>query len=168
MNTLLVTLLQLPVSARVTRYAAVRVFGYGLLAYATTFAMLASSPQLQGDSALVFVVVLDFRPAATACGIEVPLMTGRDMITSIIMNPSTRIDTTHVVTNPRVQITGYTATMTALVEAQHLSTGDHTRHALLKNIFSVEALRDGDGWRMSNVLIRNVWRTGDPNVVTGN
>lgn len=70
-NTLLVTLLQLPVSARVARYAAVRMFGYGLLAYATTFAMLASSPQMQGDSALVFVVV------------AVCVFTAGEMVTSV-------------------------------------------------------------------------------------
>jgi hypothetical protein len=46
-------------------------------------------------------VVMFFRPAARKCGIEieVPLMEGRDMITSIIMSPETRIDASHVVTN---------------------------------------------------------------------
>ncbi len=89
------------------------------------------------------------------------------MISGIIMNPATRIDTTHVVTNPRVAITGSSAEMTALVEAQHLPKNDHSRHALLKNLYSVTA-RESDGlWRMSRVYIDCVWFTGDPRVITG-
>jgi len=70
-NTLLVTLLQLPVSARVARHPAVRMFGYGLVAYAITFAMLALSPGLDGAGAVVFVVV------------AVCVFTAGEMITSV-------------------------------------------------------------------------------------
>lgn len=119
------------------------------------------------ESAFTDDAVLDFRPAASKCGLEVPLMHGRAMITEIIMNPQTRIDTTHVVTNPRVQITGDRAEMTALVEAQHLPKRDHSRHALLKNLYAVTARRDADLWRMSHVYIDNVWYTGDPQVILG-
>jgi hypothetical protein len=119
------------------------------------------------ESSFTEDAVLDFRPAARTCGIEVPLMEGRDMITGIIMDPATRLDTTHVVTNPRVRIDGDTATMTALVEAQHLPTGDHTRHALLKNMYAVTATRDGSLWRMTTVYIGCMWFTGDPTVITG-
>lgn len=119
------------------------------------------------ESAFTEDAVLDFRPAAHRCGIDVPLMEGREMISAIIMNPATRIDTTHVVTNPRVAITGSSAEMTALVEAQHLPKNDHSRHALLKNLYSVTA-RESDGlWRMSRVYIDCVWFTGDPRVITG-
>lgn len=41
------------------------------------------------ESAFTAEAVLDFRPAAKFCGIDVPLMVGRTMITSIIMNPET-------------------------------------------------------------------------------
>jgi hypothetical protein len=94
-------------------------------------------------------------------------MQGREMIVSTILNPSTRIDTTHVVSNPRVQIHGDSATVTALVEAQHLPTGDHARHALLKNLYAVDATYDGTMWRMTNVIIDCVWFTGDPHVILG-
>ena len=118
-------------------------------------------------SAFTEDAVLDFRPTAVALGLEVPLMEGRDMIVGIILNPDTHIDTTHVVSNARVQVDGDRARLTALVEAQHLPTGDHSRHALLKNFYDVE-LRLEDGlWRMAHVLIENVWFTGDPAVITG-
>ena len=119
------------------------------------------------ESAFTEDAVLDFRPAAKACGLEVPLMVGRPMITEVIMNPATLIDTTHVVTNPRVEVTGDAARLTALVEAQHLPRGDHSRHALLKNLYDVEAVRHDGLWRMRRVDIENVWFTGDPSVIVG-
>lgn len=120
------------------------------------------------ESAFTEDAELDFRPAATKCGIDVPLMAGRTMITDIIMNPTTRIDTTHVVTNPRVRLDGRRARFTALVEAQHLPKGDHSRHALLKNLYAVEAVQDAGLWRMRRVYIDCIWFTGDPEVITGN
>jgi hypothetical protein len=118
-------------------------------------------------SAFTEDATLDFRPAATRCGIDVPFMEGRQMIADIIMNPGTRLDTSHVVTNPRVNLDGDYAELTALVEAQHLLTGDHSRRALLKNIYSVTAVRDDGMWRMRRVHIDNLWFTGDPAVITG-
>ncbi len=110
---------------------------------------------------------LDFRPAAAKCGLEVPLMVGRETITSIILDPRTRIDTTHVVTNPRVTIDGDDARLTAIVEAQHLPSADHSRHALLKNLYDVDLVRDGSRWLISRMHIDCVWFTGEPAVITG-
>jgi hypothetical protein len=118
-------------------------------------------------SAFAEDAVLDFRPAAEKIGLEVPLMTGRDTIADIILNPETKIDTTHVVSNPRVTIDGDRAQLSALVEAQHLPTGDHSRHALLKNLYDVTLVRDGARWVMQHVYIACVWFTGDPAVIVG-
>lgn len=118
-------------------------------------------------SAFAADAVLDFRPAATKCGLDIPLMEGRDTIVDIILNPETRIDTTHVVSNARVELAGDTARLTAIVEAQHLPKDDHSRHALLKNLYAVDAVRDGSRWVMRHVRIDNVWYTGDPWVITG-
>ncbi|GAA1590016.1 nuclear transport factor 2 family protein [Kribbella sancticallisti] len=118
-------------------------------------------------SAFAADAVLDFRPAAIKCGLDIPLMEGRDTIVDLILNPEIRIDTTHVVTNARVTLDGDTARLTAIVEAQHLPKDDHTRHALLKNLYSVDAVRDGSRWVMRRVHIDNVWYTGDPWVITG-
>lgn len=119
-------------------------------------------------SAFTGEATLDFRPAAQFCGLDVPLMQGRDTISSVILNPETRIVTTHVVSNPRVQLTGPSARLTAMVEAQHLPVDDRSRHALLKNYYDVHAEFDGKLWRMSSVVIDCVWFTGDPRVIVGN
>ena len=66
-------------------------------------------------SAFAEDAVLDFRPAAIKCGLDIPLMSGRDTIVTIILNPSTRINTTHVVTNCRVEQQGDRARLSAIV-----------------------------------------------------
>lgn len=119
------------------------------------------------ESAFAPEAEFDFRPAAVKFGLELPLMTGRQMIADIVLNPEVRIDTTHVVSNPRISVDGDSATLTALVEAQHLPTGDHSRHALLKNLYAVELVRDGARWVITRMHIDNVWFTGDPKVIIG-
>lgn len=83
------------------------------------------------------------------------------------MGSLNQIDTTHSVSNPRVSIDGDKAVMDALVEAQHLPLNNHSRHYLMKNRYDVELVRQGDVWVIQRVTIDNVWRTGDPTVLTG-
>jgi hypothetical protein len=111
---------------------------------------------------------LDFRPAASKWGAEPPVMSGRDTIVTTILGMFTgRVETTHQVTNPRIAVDGDTARLTALVEAQHLLTADPQTRALLKNLYDVELLRDGDRWLIHRMRIDNAWYTGDPRAVFG-
>jgi hypothetical protein len=111
---------------------------------------------------------LDFRPAAARWGAQPPVMVGRDhIVTTILTGFAGRVDTTHQVTNPRVEIAGDTAALTALVEAQHLLTADHSTYALLKNRYHVTLVRDGARWLMHRVRITNVWYRGDPAAIFG-
>jgi hypothetical protein len=111
---------------------------------------------------------LDFRPAASRWGADVPVMTGRYAIVDTILAMfAGRVDTTHVVTNPRVRIDGDHASLTAIVEAQHLLTADHSVHALLKNRYDVDLVRDRDRWVVRRMVIANVWYTGDPAAIFG-
>ena len=77
-----------------------------------------------------------------------------------------RADTTHQVTSPRITINGDTARLTALVEAQHLAADPGT-HALLKNPYTVDLVRDGDLWCIRRMRIENTWLTGDPVAIFG-
>ncbi|MFI6844451.1 nuclear transport factor 2 family protein [Kitasatospora sp. NBC_00085] len=111
---------------------------------------------------------LDFRPAAARWGGKPPLMSGRDTIVDAILAMFTgRVDTTHQVTNPRITVDGDTARLTALVEAQHLLTADPGTHALLKNPYTVDLVRDGSRWLIRRMRIDNTWFTGDPVAVFG-
>ncbi|GAA2804097.1 nuclear transport factor 2 family protein [Kitasatospora sp. CM 4170] len=111
---------------------------------------------------------LDFRPAAARWGGEPPVMTGRDTIVDTILAMFTgRVETTHQVTNPRIAVDGDTARLTALVEAQHLLSADPSTHALLKNPYTVDLVRDGRRWLIRRLRIDNTWLTGDPVAVFG-
>ena len=111
---------------------------------------------------------LDFRPAAARWGSEPPVMRGRDVIVDTILAMFTgRVDTTHQVTNPRITIDRDTARLTALVEAQHVLTADPATHALLKNPYTVDLVRDDEHWRIRRMHIENSWFTGDPVAIFG-
>lgn len=111
---------------------------------------------------------LDFRPAAARWGGNPPLMVGRDTIVTTILDSFTgRVDTTHQVANPRIAIDGDTARLTALVEAQHLLSADHSTFALLKNPYDVELVRDGQRWVVRRMRIGNTWYRGDPAAIFG-
>ena len=66
-----------------------------------------------------------------------------------------------------ITIDGDTARLTALVEAQHLLAADPGTHALLKNPYTVDLVRDGDRWRIRRMRIENTWLTGDPIAIFG-
>ncbi|MFF5338904.1 nuclear transport factor 2 family protein [Streptomyces sp. NPDC013181] len=111
---------------------------------------------------------LDFRPAASKWGAEPPLMSGRDTIVTTILAMFTgRVDTTHQITDVRIAVDGDTARLTALVEAQHLLVADPGTHALLKNPYDVELIRDGDRWVIRRLRIDNTWYTGEPAAIFG-
>lgn len=110
--------------------------------------------------------VSDFRPAAAKGGFEYPVIEGRDVIVSALTTSLSTLDTTHSVSNPRVTIDGDTARMDVLVEAQHVPRSDPSRHYLMKNRYDVELKREGDLWVITRSTIDNIWRSGDPAVLS--
>ncbi len=118
-------------------------------------------------SALTDDVVLDFRPAAAKAGFEYPVLEGRQTVVGALTNSLAGIDTTHTASNPLVSLQGDTAQLDALVEAQHLPRGDHSRHYLMKNRYDVELVRSSGGWLMRRITVDNVWRSGDAGVLAG-
>lgn len=71
------------------------------------------------------------------------------------------LDTTHSVSNPRVDLDGDTARLEAIVACQHLPRGDHSRHVLMTNRYDVELVRGGEGWLIQRVTVDNAWTEGD-------
>ncbi|HEY8547057.1 MAG TPA: nuclear transport factor 2 family protein [Acidimicrobiales bacterium] len=124
-------------------------------------------------SAFALDAELDFTEPAERFGGDIPVMQGRDVIAGILATLAP-LRTTHTVTNPRVTLDGDRATLSALVEAQHVRRDDPARHLLLKNTYDVDLVRDGgsagddDGrWVVRRMVIRNVWSAGDPTVLFG-
>ncbi len=118
------------------------------------------------ESAFADDAVLDFTQPAQRLGADIPVFKSRAGIADAILGAIAALDTTHTVTNPRItDFDGRHATLTALVEAQHLPRGDHSRHLMLKNIYRIELSRAVDAWVMDHVRIENVWMDGDPKVL---
>ena len=118
------------------------------------------------SSSLAENAVSDFRLAAAKAGFEYPVIEGRGAIVAALVSSLATLDTTHSVTNPRVTIDGDNARLDALVEAQHVPRDDHTRHYLMKNRYDVELARKGDVWVITRNTVDNVWRSGDPAVLS--
>lgn len=118
------------------------------------------------SSSLAENAVSDFRSAAAKAGFDYPVIEGRDVIVAALTASLATLNTTHSVTNPRVTIDGDKARMDALVEAQHVPQDDHTRHYLMKNRYDVELARNGDVWIITRNTVDNVWRSGDPTVLS--
>ena len=117
------------------------------------------------ESAFSERAVLDFTGPARRLGVTIPPFEGRRAIADTIFAAVADLDTTHTVTNPRVTLGGDTATLFALVEAQHLPRDDHRRHLLLKNIYTVALSRDRARWVIDHLRIDTVWVDGDPTVL---
>jgi hypothetical protein len=118
------------------------------------------------SSSLAEGAVLDFGPAGAKAGFEYPVLEGRDFIVAALTASLATLDTTHSVSNPRVTIDGDRARLDALVEAQHVPRDDHTRQYLMKNRYDVELARAGDVWVITRNTVDNVWRSGDPAVLS--
>ncbi|MBU1312880.1 MAG: nuclear transport factor 2 family protein [Alphaproteobacteria bacterium] len=118
-------------------------------------------------SSLAEDAVSDFRPAAAKAGFEYPVIEGRDVIVAALSTSLRGLDTSHSVSNPRVIINGDTARMDVLVEAQHVPRSDPSRCYLMKNRYDVELIRSDDVWVITRNTVDNVWRTGDPSVLSG-
>lgn len=118
------------------------------------------------ESAFAADATLDFTGPAQRLGAQIPVLAGRQAIADTVFANIAALDTTHTVTNPRVTaFDGARATLSALVEAQHLPRDDHSRHLLLKNLYTAELSRQGDRWVIQALRIGNVWLTGDPSVL---
>lgn len=91
---------------------------------------------------------------------------GRDAVVHAVLGATADLDTTHTVTNPRVvEYARDRARLTALIEAQHLPRNDHSRNLLLKDLLSVEAVREQGRWAILHIKFENVWASGDPAVL---
>lgn len=118
------------------------------------------------ESAFSDQAELDITSPARCFGVELPVMQGRPVIADALMASVNRLDTIHTVNQPTHRAyDGRYARLFALVEALNLLRGDHSRHLLLKNIYTVDLSKQDGEWTIDHLLIENVWLTGDPEVL---
>jgi ketosteroid isomerase-like protein len=121
-------------------------------------------------SALTEDAVVDLTAATTKLGLEFPALAPRNVVVDALTTYVGPLDTSHSITNVRVEVTGDTATARCYAQANHFLPGegpkpDRTRHALMMNRYTAEMARDGDRWRIRRLLIDCAWFEGDPQVL---
>jgi hypothetical protein len=122
------------------------------------------------ESALTEDAVVDLTAATTKLGLDFPALTPREVVVSALAAAVGPLDTSHSVTNVRIDISGDTATVRCYAQANHFLPGDgprpdRTRHALMMNRYTGEMVRDGERWRIRRLLIDCAWFEGDPSVL---
>jgi hypothetical protein len=119
------------------------------------------------EAAVAADAVVDFGPAARAMGIDFPVLTGRDAVVSTLAATVGLLDTTHVVSNPRIEDGAGRVLLKAFVEAAHFPPSDRSRRCVMKNRYTAEVRREGGRWRLAAVAVRCAWFDGDPAVLLG-
>ena len=111
--------------------------------------------------------VVDFGPCGRAMGLDFPVLTGGDTILRFLRATAEAQTTTHVITNGRAKLDEGAARLRALVDATHLPKGDHSRRCQMMNWYDVDLVKDGNLWRMRQVVISSAWFSGDTQVLLG-
>jgi ketosteroid isomerase-like protein len=111
--------------------------------------------------------IVDVTSSNKLWGLNFPVFQGIDAILQVFKNSVFLLDTTHAITNPRIQINGDTAKLYVVAEAQHLPPSDHSRHCLMKSQYDVSLVRDGDRWVINHLIINGIWFTGETIVLMG-
>jgi 3-phenylpropionate/cinnamic acid dioxygenase small subunit len=117
----------------------------------------------------VFTVdaIHDFSRGAKAMGMEFAPILGREAIVGAFLPALEQQTTSHTITNIRVQLDGDRAQALTLTDATHLTRPDHDRKVFAKNRYMIDLEREGETWRISHLIIENVWWEGDLGVLTG-
>jgi ketosteroid isomerase-like protein len=122
------------------------------------------------ESSLTEDATVDLTAAVGKLGLEFPPLAPRDVVVGALTGAVGPLDTSHSITNVRVEITGDTAIARCYAQANHFLPGegpqpDRTRHALMMNRYTADMARDGERWRIRRLLIDCAWFEGDPQVL---
>jgi hypothetical protein len=122
------------------------------------------------ESALTEDAAVDLTSAVTKLGMEFPVLEPREVVVSTLLAAVGPLDTSHSLSNLRVQVDGDRAEVRCYAQAQHFLPGvgpdpAHLRHALMMNRYDAALRRDGSDWRIARLNIDLVWFDGDPAVL---
>jgi hypothetical protein len=122
------------------------------------------------SSALTEDAVVDLTPAVSKIGLEFPVLSPRETIVGALISAVGPLDTSHSVTNVRIELAGDNAELRCYAQAQHFLPGQGpdpaaTKHALMMNRYHAELVRDGRLWRIRRLVIDGAWFEGDPAVL---
>lgn len=106
-------------------------------------------------------------------GLNLSSVTGRDAVVDILTAAvGTPLDTSHVLTNFRVQLDGDKANVGCYANVRHFRKGEglslgHQECFTTQSRYESVVVRDGDVWRVQRLVIKVMWSLGDVRVVSG-
>ncbi|MFJ5218879.1 nuclear transport factor 2 family protein [Streptomyces sp. NPDC088354] len=121
-------------------------------------------------SSLTEDAVVDVTPATDKIGLEFPVLGPREMVVGALMAGVGPLDTSHSLSNLRIDVTADTATVRCNAQVMHFPPGEgpdpaRTRHALLMNRYTAALVRHSGTWRIKHLLGELAWFQGDPAVL---
>jgi hypothetical protein len=121
-------------------------------------------------SALTEDAIVDLTPAVTKLGMAFPVLEAREVIVSTLLAAVGPLDTSHSISNVRLQVDGDRAELRCYAQAQHFLPGEgpdpaKARHALMMNRYQCSLRHDSPDWRIARLTIDLVWFDGDPAVL---
>lgn len=113
-------------------------------------------------SAFAEEAVIDFSPCGRKLGPDLEPLRGRASIVGFLAGTAAHQVTSHVIANVRTRVAEGRATLRALVGAPHVARSDSTRRFRMTNWYDAELGPYQGAWRLTQLLIDNVWFEGDP------
>lgn len=96
-------------------------------------------------------------------------LNGLDALVSGLFTKITQLDTTHTISNTRVNIDGAKALLSATVVTNHFPAGSGSdpsaAHLLTGDLYTVDLVQDGDLWKISQLNLQTVWTDGDASIM---
>lgn len=117
------------------------------------------------ESAFAQDAVVDFGACGRAIGLDFEPLVGAATITGFLVGTSRRQVTSHVVSNPRVQVSGNHARLRALVDATHIVRADRARRFRMMNWYDADLVQIDGHWQIGQMAIENIWFEGDPAIL---
>lgn len=117
------------------------------------------------ESAFAEGAVVDFGACGRAIGLDFEPLEGAATITGLLAGTSKRQVTSHVVSNPRVRVSGDDCHLRALVDATHIVRADRARRFRMMNWYDADLVQIEGQWRIGRMAIANIWFEGDPAIL---
>ena len=116
-------------------------------------------------SALTENVSVDFSPCGVKMRLPFGVVNGSNVLIDFLCGENKTQITSHVITNGRIVDNQSGPAIQVLVDATHISIDDSRRRCRMMNWYDVQALRRDGHFRITRMVIDNIWFEGDPGVL---
>jgi hypothetical protein len=115
-------------------------------------------------------MVMDLTPFSQIGRKYEPLKGKETVVSTLMKNVGTNLDSTHHVSNFRIELNGDEANLRCYALAQHYRKGHgpgdkYTDYYLMGNKYDCTIVRDGGVWKIKTFVLIPAWTQGNPSVM---